>query len=131
MIQGARPILLPWNNFNSTEKHRKAFLRRSPRKKATVADCSEQQDVQQDLFEIDYNIQLDDSLVDFEKTTKGLTDKASQTVDFNNTQEDELKRLKYSVKELREKICDHILQIMLYPQMNYATIIQDFHQLMF
>ena len=69
-------------------------MRRSPRKKVKVADCSEQQDVQQDLFETDYNIQLDDSLVDFEKTTKGLTDKASQTVDFHNTQEDELKRLR-------------------------------------
>ena len=77
-------------------------MRRFPKKKAKVADCSEQQDVQQYLFETDYNIQLDDSLVDFEKTTKGLIDKASQTIDFNSTQGDELKRLKHSVKELRE-----------------------------
>ena len=38
----------------------------------------------------------------FWKTTKGFTDKASQTIDFNNTQEVEFKRLKHSVKELRE-----------------------------
>ena len=78
-------------------------MRQSPRKKAKVADCSsEQQDVQQDLFETDYNIQLDDLLVDFEETSKGITDKPSQAVDFNNTQDDEPKRLKHSVKELRE-----------------------------
>ena len=42
-------------------------------KKVKVADCSEQQyDVQQDLFETDDNIQLDDSPVDFEKTTRVL-----------------------------------------------------------
>ena len=58
--------------------------------------------MQQDLFETDDNIQLDDSPVDFEKTTKDLTDKASQTDDLNNTLEVELKRLKHSVKELRE-----------------------------
>ena len=63
---------------------------------------SEQQyDVQQDLFETDDNIQLDDSPVDFEKTTKGFTDKTSQTDDLNNTLEVELKRLKHSVKELK------------------------------
>ena len=88
LIHGARPILHPWNNFTSIEKHWKEPLRRSPRQKAKVADCSEQQGVQQDLFDTDYNIQLDDSQVDFEKTTKGLTDKASQTVHFNSTQED-------------------------------------------
>ena len=100
LIQRARPILHPWNNFTSTEEP----LRQSPRKKAKVVDCSEQQDdVQQDLFETDYNSQLDDSTVDFEKTTKGLTDKSSHTDDFNNTQEEvELKILKNSVKELRE-----------------------------
>ena len=103
LIQGARPVLHPWNNFTFIEKHRKEPLRRSPRKKGKVADCSEQQyDVQQDLFETDDNIQLDDSPVDFEKTTKDLTDKASQTDDLNNTLEVELKRLKHSVKELRE-----------------------------
>ena len=77
------------------EKHRKEPLRRYPRKKVKVADCSEQQyDVQQqDLFETDDNIQLDDSPVDFEKKTKGLND-------LNNTLEAELKILKYSVKEL-------------------------------
>ena len=48
---------------------------------------------QQDLFETDDNIQLDDSPVDFEKKTKGLND-------LNNTLEVELKILKYSVKEL-------------------------------
>ena len=57
--------------------------------------------MQQDLFETDDNIQLDDSPVDFEKTTKGFTDKASQTDDLNNTLEVELKRLKHSVKELK------------------------------
>ena len=45
---------------------------------------------------------FDDSPVDLEKTTKGLTYKPSQTDDLNNTLEVELKRLKYSVKELRE-----------------------------
>ena len=103
LIQGARPVLHPWNNFTFIEKHRKEPLRRSPRKNVKVADCSEQQyDVQQDLFETDGNIQLDDSPVDFEKTTKGLTDKASQTDDINNALKVELKRLKHSVKELRE-----------------------------
>ena len=29
------------------------------------------------------------------------------------------------------KTGNHILQITLYPQMNYTTIIQDFHQLTF
>ena len=55
------------------EKHRKEPLRRYPRKKVKVADCSEQQyDVQQqDLFETDDNIQLDDSPVDFEKKNQG------------------------------------------------------------
>ena len=48
---------------------------------------------QQDLFETDDNIQLDDSPVDFEKKPKGLND-------LNNTLEVELKILKYSVKEL-------------------------------
>ena len=95
LIQGARPVLHPWNNFTFIEKHRKEPQRRSPRKKVKVADCSEQQyDVQQqDLFETDDNIQLDDSPVDFEKKTKGLND-------LNNTLEVELKILKYSVKEL-------------------------------
>ena len=36
------------------------------------------------------------------KKTKGLTDKASRTVDFNKTQEDELKRLKHSVQKSSE-----------------------------
>ena len=61
--------------------------------------------MQQDIFETDNNIQLDDSPVDFGKTAKGLTDKAgsySQTNDLNNTLEVELKALKHSVKELRE-----------------------------
>ena len=61
--------------------------------------------MQQDIFETDDNIQLDDSPVDFGKTAKGLTDKAgsySQTNDLNNTLEVELKALKHSVKELRE-----------------------------
>ena len=97
LIQKVRPILHTCNNFTSIEKHQKESLRRSPRKKAKVEDCSDQQDVQQALFETDYNIQLDDLLVNFEKTTK-----ASHTIDFNNTQEVELKRLKHSVKELRE-----------------------------
>ena len=39
--------------------------------------------MQQDLFETDDNSQLDDSPVDFQKTTKGLTDKASQTNDLS------------------------------------------------
>ena len=86
MIQGATPILHPWNNFTSIKKHRKEPLRQSPRKKVKIADCSEQQDdEQQDSFETDDNIQLDDSPVDFEQTTKGLTDKTSQTDDHNNT----------------------------------------------
>ena len=43
-------------------------MRRSPRKTAKVADCIEQQDAaEQDLFETDESIQLDDSPVDFEK----------------------------------------------------------------
>ena len=46
LIHGARPILQPWNNFNSVEKHRKDLFRRSSRKKANVADCREQQHVQ-------------------------------------------------------------------------------------
>ena len=61
--------------------------------------------MQQDIFETDDNIQLDDSPVDFGKTAKGLTDKAgsySQTNDLNNTLEVELKALKHSAKELRE-----------------------------
>ena len=75
LIQGARPVLHPWNNFTFIEKHRKEPLRRSPRKKVKVAGCSEQQyDVPQGLFKTDDNIQLDDLPVDFEKTTKGLTD---------------------------------------------------------
>ena len=134
LIQGARPVLHPWNNFTFIEKHLKEPLRRSLRKKVKVADCSEQQyDVQQDLFETDDNIQLDDSPVDFEKTTKGFTDKASQTDDLNNTLEVELKRLKHSVKELRESYGKNMQShfTTLYPQMNYATIIQDFHQLTF
>ena len=103
LIQGARPVLHPWNNFTFIEKHRKEPLRRSPRKNVKVADCSEQQyDVQQDLFEPDDNIQLDDSPVDFEKTTKDVIDKSSQTDDLNNTLEVELKKLKHLVKELRE-----------------------------
>ena len=103
LIHGVRLVLHPCNNFTFTEKHRNEPLRRSPRIKAKVADCSEQQyDVQQNLFETDDNIQLDDSPVDLEKTTKGLTYKPSQTDDLNNTLEVELKRLKYSVKELRE-----------------------------
>ena len=81
MIQRATPILHPWNNFTLIKKHRKEPLRRSPRKKVKIADCSEQQD----SFETDDNIQLDDSPVDFEQTTKGLTYKASQTDDHNNT----------------------------------------------
>ena len=95
LIQRARPVLHPWNNFTFIEKHQKEPLRRSPRKIVKVADCSEQQyDVQQqDLFETDDNIQLDDSPVDFEKKPKGLND-------LNNTLEVELKILKYSVKEL-------------------------------
>ena len=103
LIQGARPVLHPWNNFTFIEKHRKEPLRRSPRKKGKVADCSEQQyDVQQDLFEPDDNIHLDDSPVDFEKTTKDVIDKSSQTDDLDNTLKVELKRLKHLVKELRE-----------------------------
>ena len=75
LIQGARQVLHPWNNFTFIEKHQKEPLRRSTRKKVKVAGCSEQQyDVPQGLFETDDNIQLDDSPVDFEKTTKGLTD---------------------------------------------------------
>ena len=75
LIQGGRSALHPQNNFTFIKKHRKELLRPSPRKNVRVADCSEQQyDVQQDLFETDDNIQLDDSPVDFEKTTKGLTD---------------------------------------------------------
>ena len=58
--------------------------------------------MQQHLFETDDNIELDDSPVDFEKTTLGLTDKASQTDDVNNILEVEPKGLKHSVKELRE-----------------------------
>ena len=61
--------------------------------------------MQQDIFETDDNIQLDDSPVDLKKTAKDLTDKAgsySQTNDLNNTLEVELKALKHSVKELRE-----------------------------
>ena len=58
LIHGARPVLRPCNNFTFTEKHRKEPLRRSPRIKVKVADCSEQQyDMQQDLFETDGNIQ--------------------------------------------------------------------------
>ena len=50
LIQGARPILHPWNNFTLIEKHRKELLRQSPRKKVKVADSSEQQyDVRQNL----------------------------------------------------------------------------------
>ena len=41
--------------------------------------------MQQDLFDTDDNIQFDDSSVDFGKTTKGLTDNASQMDDLNNT----------------------------------------------
>ena len=97
------PVLHLWNNFTFFEKHRNEPLRRSARKKVKVADCSEQQyDMQQDLFETDDNSQLDDSPVDFQKTTKGLTDKASQTNDLSNTLEVKLKRLKHSVKELIE-----------------------------
>ena len=59
LIHGVRLVLHPCNNFTFTEKHRKEPLRRSPRIKAKVADCSEQQyDVQQNLFETDDNIQL-------------------------------------------------------------------------
>ena len=72
LIKGTRPLLHPWNKFTSTEKHRKETLKRFPRKKAKIADCSEQQYVQQDLFETDCNIQLDDSLVDFEKQPRAL-----------------------------------------------------------
>ena len=62
-------------------------MRQSPRKKAKVADISDQQDnVQQDLFETDYNIQLYNPPLDVEKTAKDLTNKASQTENFNNTQ---------------------------------------------
>ena len=86
LTQGAWLILHPWNNFKLIEKHRKEPLRWSPRKKVREADCSEQQDdVQQDLFDTDDNIQFDDSSVDFGKTTKGLTDNASQMDDLNNT----------------------------------------------
>ena len=50
LIQGARPILHPWNNFTLIEKHRKELLRQSPRKRVKVADSSEQQyDVRQNL----------------------------------------------------------------------------------
>ena len=89
--------------------------------------------MQYDLFETEDSIQLDDSPVDFEKTTKDLTDKASQTDDLNNSLEVELKRLKHSVKELRESYGKNMQShfTTLYPQMNYATIIQDFHQLTF
>ena len=84
LIQGARQVLHSWNNFTFIEKHRKEPLRRSPRKIVKVADCTEQDyDVQQDLFETDDNIQLDDSQVDLKKTTNCLTDKASQTDDLN------------------------------------------------
>ena len=77
---GSLTNLHPWNNFKLIEKHPKESLRRSPRKKVKEADCSEQQDhVQQDLFETDDNIKLDDSSVDFVKTTKGLTDNAYNT----------------------------------------------------
>ena len=84
LIQGARQVLHSLNNFTFIKKHRKEPLRRSPRKIVKVADCTEQHyDVQQDLFETDDNIQLDDSQVDFKKTTNCLTDKASQTDDLN------------------------------------------------
>ena len=33
LLQGARPILHPWNNFTSIEKNPKEPLRRSPRKR--------------------------------------------------------------------------------------------------
>ena len=75
--------------------------------------------MQQGLCEIDGKIQLHDSRVDLQKKkNNGLTDKGSQTDDFN------------VIRESYNKMCDHILQIMLYLQMNYATIIQDFHQLL-
>ena len=54
------------------------------------------------------SIQLDDSPVDFEKTTKGFTDNPSQTDGLNNDLEVDLKRLKYSVKELREGYCKNM-----------------------
>ena len=41
LIQGASPVLHPWNNFTFTEKHRKEPLRRYPRKKVKIADCSQ------------------------------------------------------------------------------------------
>ena len=70
LIQEARSILHPWNNFISFEKHQKKPSKRSPRKKVKMADCSQQQDdKQQDLCETDDNIRLDDSPVDFEKKT--------------------------------------------------------------
>lgn len=82
-------------------------MRRSPRKNAKVPDCSDseqQDDVQEDLFYTDHNIHLDDSPANFEETTKGVTDKASQTGGFNktNTLEIELKRMKHSVNVLGE-----------------------------
>lgn len=61
--------------------------------------------MQQYLFEIDDNIHLNDAKVGFEKTNKGLHDKASHTYVFNNTQEADFKRLTNSVKELKES-CD-------------------------
>ena len=68
LIQEARSILHPWNNFISFEKHQKKPSKQSPRKKVKMADCRQQQDdKQQDLCETDDNIQLDDSPVDLKK----------------------------------------------------------------
>ena len=59
--------------------------------------------MQQDLIKIDDNVQLDHSPVKFEKATKYLTEKVSQTDDFNNVQESKLKWLNHLVKELIER----------------------------
>ena len=53
------------------------------------------------------------------KQPRALLIKASQTDDFNNTQEIELKRLKHSIKELRESydknmrshFADHVISL--------------------
>ena len=59
LIQGARPILHPWNNFVSIEKHWKESMRPSPRRKAKVQDCSEQHD--DDVYEW-MNEQMNESI---------------------------------------------------------------------
>ena len=86
------------------------------------------------LIWADDNIHLDDSLAAFIKNTRTLLIRHLRLMTLIKFKK--LRLISWNVQlrtveKIVTKISDRILQIMLFHRMKYATIMQDFHQLVF